>query len=67
MAYLPAGISIEELLTAAEDLQTMLPTPMASRPSKQAAAVAGVLWGCSVTGRLRCLLLWCEDQGQASS
>lgn len=34
MAYLPAGISVEELLTAAEDLQAMLPTPMASRPSE---------------------------------
>lgn len=37
MAYLPAGISLEELLTAAEDLQQMLPTPMTSRPG---AAVA---------------------------
>ena len=32
MAYLPAGISMEELLAAAEDLQQMLPTPMPSRP-----------------------------------
>jgi hypothetical protein len=32
MAYLPAGISMEELLVAAEDLQQMLPTPMPSRP-----------------------------------
>lgn len=35
MAYLPAGISVEELLAAAEDLQQMLPTPMASRPSER--------------------------------
>lgn len=26
MAYLPAGISVEELLNAAEDLQQLLPT-----------------------------------------
>lgn len=32
VGYLPAGISVEELLTAAEDLQQMLPTPMTSRP-----------------------------------
>ncbi|EFN59313.1 hypothetical protein CHLNCDRAFT_137684 [Chlorella variabilis] len=38
MAYLPAGISLEELLTAAEDLQQMLPTPMTSRPVSPTAA-----------------------------
>lgn len=32
MAYLPAGISLEELLSAAEHLQSTLPTPMSSRP-----------------------------------
>ena len=41
MAYLPAGISLEELLTAAEDLQAMLPTPMASRPSEWSRRGAG--------------------------
>ena len=41
MAYLPAGISLEELLTAAEDLQAMLPTPMASRPSERSRWGAG--------------------------
>lgn len=42
MAYLPAGISLEELLTAAEDLQAMLPTPMASRPSEWGGQVAAL-------------------------
>ncbi|PSC67234.1 formin 6 [Micractinium conductrix] len=42
MGYLPAGISVEELLNAAEDLQQMMPTPMPSRPvSPTAAADAG--------------------------
>lgn len=36
MAYLPAGISLEELLSAAEQLQTALPTPMTSRPGQLA-------------------------------
>lgn len=36
MAYLPAGISLDELLGAAEDLQAVLPTPMGSRPGAPA-------------------------------
>ena len=38
MGYLPAGISVEELLNAAEDLQQMMPTPMPSRPGARGAS-----------------------------
>ncbi len=47
MAYLPAGISLEELLSAAEQLQTALPTPMTSRP--------GQLATCCLASRSSCL------------
>ncbi|KAL4437056.1 hypothetical protein ABPG75_004195 [Micractinium tetrahymenae] len=40
MAYLPAGISLEELLSAAEHLQSVLPTPMTSQPVSPTAAAA---------------------------
>lgn len=47
MAYLPAGISVEELLGAAEDLQHMLPTPMASRPSEPSWRVLCIAGYCT--------------------